>query len=467
MNEIELVSIVMPVYNPGKLLYAAIEGILNQSYRNFELICIDDASTDDSEKILLDYAKQDVRIRIYVNDENRGAAYSRNWGMKLAKGDYLLFVDADDLFEEKLLEKVMEVIRYQTPDIVYLNYNVFCEEKEEELDNRDRFYFYEDVINAILDNKDCLNTFVHDMQLAPYSRVYNKEFLTKNGLCFQQLKSSNDVYLSVMSALLAEKIAHTKEYISLVHVRKHGSKFRISNNRNPFDNYLAYQYLKSEMQRRGIWDVYARIVQEKFLSNTMYEISTCNRNLGEKYYEFLKTKGFEEMMLYETSYSKQLSPEYQDLIYFLKREKFEVGKHYKIKTFHYLIRKNEKKLLELFFWMEKNNKKYIIWGAGENGGILLEFCRKYHLKCEGAADNDKNKQGSILHGFQIYSPEEILNNISCIVICNQYYFNEIYDQILQINKKVIMISLDLYLRYKRDFFDSSFDVDNNTKYLQD
>jgi teichuronic acid biosynthesis glycosyltransferase TuaG len=102
MNE-DLVSIVVPIYNAEKFLDDTIKSVLSQSYTNWELLLINDCSTDQSENIAKKYLSK--KIKLYVMDKNSGAALTRNKGIDLAKGRYLCFIDADDLWDSKKIEK--------------------------------------------------------------------------------------------------------------------------------------------------------------------------------------------------------------------------------------------------------------------------------------------------------------------------------------------------------------------------
>ena len=99
------ISIVMPLYNAERYLSEAIESIQCQNFTEYELICINDASTDKTLEILEQFMQSEPRIRIYSNLERSGAAYSRNYGMKRAKGRYVTFLDGDDIFDENIQMK--------------------------------------------------------------------------------------------------------------------------------------------------------------------------------------------------------------------------------------------------------------------------------------------------------------------------------------------------------------------------
>lgn len=100
-----LVSIIMPVYNPGSYLFEAIESILNQTYQNFEFIIIDDASTDSSWKIIKSYSKKDKRIKSFKNQINLGVSLTSNIAISKAKGQFLARMDSDDISAPDRLQK--------------------------------------------------------------------------------------------------------------------------------------------------------------------------------------------------------------------------------------------------------------------------------------------------------------------------------------------------------------------------
>lgn len=105
IKELTKVSVVMPVYNAEAYLKDAIESILNQTFTDFEFIIVDDASTDNSYKIIEEYSKKDIRIVVLVNEKNLGIAETRTKGTKYAKGKYIAVADADDISISTRLEK--------------------------------------------------------------------------------------------------------------------------------------------------------------------------------------------------------------------------------------------------------------------------------------------------------------------------------------------------------------------------
>ena len=104
-EEFGLISIIMAAYNAEKTIGQAIESVLRQTYTDWELIVIDDASADKTASIVKEYAALDERIRLFINQKNRGVSYSRKYGLQQTKGNWIAILDSDDLWMEEKLEK--------------------------------------------------------------------------------------------------------------------------------------------------------------------------------------------------------------------------------------------------------------------------------------------------------------------------------------------------------------------------
>lgn len=129
-----LVSVVMPVFNDEEFIEDTISSVLNQTYTNLELIIVEDCSKDNSLKLIKSFT--DKRIRLFQNETNKGAAYSRNFALKQAKGDYVAFLDGDDLWEKNKLEKQLDFMISNKYDFSYTNYEVI-----DDSGNKTNIYF--------------------------------------------------------------------------------------------------------------------------------------------------------------------------------------------------------------------------------------------------------------------------------------------------------------------------------------
>ena len=128
--ETELISVIVPVYNVERYLRRCVDSILHQTYRNLEVLLVDDGSTDASGAICDEYAAQEERVTA-VHQKNGGLSAARNTGLERAQGTYLCFVDSDDFLDSRMLETLCRDLQEQNADVAVVGFRMF--EREEEL----------------------------------------------------------------------------------------------------------------------------------------------------------------------------------------------------------------------------------------------------------------------------------------------------------------------------------------------
>ncbi len=121
MNNEALISVIVPVYNVEKFVGRCLNSILNNTYKNLEIICIDDGSTDNSLEVLRAYEAKDSRVHVY-SQNNHGIAYTRNAGTRLSTGDYVAYIDSDDWIHRRYFELLMNAMYAADADIAMCNY---------------------------------------------------------------------------------------------------------------------------------------------------------------------------------------------------------------------------------------------------------------------------------------------------------------------------------------------------------
>lgn len=136
----DLISIIVPIYNVEKYLNKCIESIVNQTYENIEIILIDDGSNDNSGIICDEYAKKDNRI-IVVHKENGGVSSARNKGLKIAKGEWISFVDADDWIEQIFCQTLLNKVTQEQADIALCGYNRITDSRIEKINANNQEVF--------------------------------------------------------------------------------------------------------------------------------------------------------------------------------------------------------------------------------------------------------------------------------------------------------------------------------------
>lgn len=196
MTENPKISIIMPVYNAEKYLEKAVFSVISQSYKNWELIIVNDGSEDNSWKIIEQYAKQDERIVVLSNPCSLGAGLSRNLAVDCAKGEYLMFLDADDIYNPELCLKVAEVVDAHHPDIIEWPF-VLCDENEENIKAAD---WLPERKNGFIDLKNYW--FLYATSL--WCRAFKKDFIIENKIKNSNVKSGEDNNFVVPAFLKAK-----------------------------------------------------------------------------------------------------------------------------------------------------------------------------------------------------------------------------------------------------------------------
>lgn len=175
-----LVSVVVPVYKVENVLHYCIDSILNQTFKDFELILIDDGSPDSSGKICDEYAIKDKRVRV-IHKENEGVSVARNTGIELAKGKYICFVDSDDYIQSDYLEKLILAKKsYNSCENIWCKMRIVNDYKH----NLDLEYINckEDMYSV----KDIMTLHEKWLDAGPVCKLYDKDLIINNNIRFNQ-----------------------------------------------------------------------------------------------------------------------------------------------------------------------------------------------------------------------------------------------------------------------------------------
>lgn len=178
------VSIIIPVYNTGEILRRTINNVLNQTMKDFELILVNDGSTDNSLSICNEYSKKDARI-VVINKKNSGICNSRNRGIKEARGEYIAFLDHDDEVECHLLEDNYILAKKYNADIVKFGYEYIHRLKNKDIRKKS----YNKINNLlVLDKNKIMNTYMmlseNRILVYIWDGLYKKSFLESNKILF-------------------------------------------------------------------------------------------------------------------------------------------------------------------------------------------------------------------------------------------------------------------------------------------
>lgn len=214
-----MVSVIIPVYNVEKFLNRCVDSVLSQTYKNIEIILVDDGALDSSPQICDEYTKKDSRVTV-IHKKNGGLASARNAGLKVAKGDYILFVDSDDWIKDDTLEELLNIavknkvdfVRFipvsagypDRPDGTPINFGTedFMEEG---------VYNKEKMIRDIYPRLFVTPQLTMGPIVAAWRSLYNRKFLVDNNLYFdEEVKYSEDAIFSAKVVYNSNKFYYIK-----------------------------------------------------------------------------------------------------------------------------------------------------------------------------------------------------------------------------------------------------------------
>lgn len=297
------ISIIVSCYNTAKYVEKCLDSLLNQTYKNIEIILIDDASTDDTLKILKKYAKNNTCIKLFENKPNKGLAYSRNLGLKNATGEFIGFIDSDDYIAPNYYENLITTLLKENADLAICDIKLIYENGNEE------------VVKSCVGLKNKLNFVNNGLAASACNKLFKKELICQYS--FEEGKINEDLAVVIPSIVSAQKIAYVE---------------------NTFYNYLqrekSIQNSQFNEKRFEIFDG---------VNTTLSRISTA-----QNFYEYKDAIVFNQLIVM--------------LIYILPKEKNIFKRSKFIKKFvklskPYEVRKN--KFLINFF--NSQNKKHQIY----------------------------------------------------------------------------------------------------------
>ncbi len=187
-NNFITVSIIVPIYNTEKYLEECLKSIVTQSYPYLEIICVNDGSTDKSSEIIEKFAKNDRRI-VVINQENKGLSAARNVGTDKARGEYIMYVDADDFIEVNAVEVMLKNILTHKTDFVIESIWNYDDEKQMRVEREDRYFTLTwlgpNFNNRPIKTEELLFK-LYNLPVMAWGKLYNAKFLKESGVKFPE-----------------------------------------------------------------------------------------------------------------------------------------------------------------------------------------------------------------------------------------------------------------------------------------
>lgn len=273
-----LISVIIPVYNVEKYLSTCLNSVINQTYTNLEIICVEDCSTDKSREILENYAKKDPRIKVIYNKENSKLGPTRNVGFFNATGDYIHFLDSDDWLEHDAYEQLVQIINTNKKiDIIY-----FYLQEISNTDKSVKKYYPQKPENT---NKviSIDNNFRKNIEYLEqvWNKIYSKDFLQDFNIIHNDYACFEDMEFSLKCRIYARNIYYLNNI--LINYRTN-RKDSLTGKYNIKDiNFILKSYLNAEKwcQKDIDWEIGKHLLNHQFdlLKYRLFE-NYKNKNLS-------------------------------------------------------------------------------------------------------------------------------------------------------------------------------------------
>lgn len=273
-------SIIIPVYNVEKYIPVCLESIINQPFKDLEIICVNDGSSDNSLSVLQSYKEKDNRITI-IDKKNEGSGVARNSGLAISKGEYVYFVDGDDWLEDNALEKmILKADELNTDILIFGGLSYYDRQGKKggySADKLPKKYF-----NKVFASKD-IKKDVFKFPSTAWTKLYRRDFLIKNNIKFQNIKVGQDQLPFFHSMITAERIAILPENLYCYRKNRKGAVTAVKKKKNFSPIYVFYgieEMLKSE----NLLDEYKSIFVSKYFSKATSWLGKFQDDLKHEYY---------------------------------------------------------------------------------------------------------------------------------------------------------------------------------------
>lgn len=246
------VSVIIPVYNAFDYLRPAMDSVIDQTLREIEIICIDDGSTDRSLDIIKEYQKSDERIRI-ITENNAGPATARNKGLLRSRGEYVIFLDADDFYELTLLERLYNSARSDDLDIAVCDFDVYNTKQASFVKSADG-ELSEAIPSGVVFSKSTFpDSILQSTTGYVWNKLFKRSFLIERSITFApELYVFEDVYFVTTALCMADRIRRVGE--TLVHHRIYSEQSRSKLFKKYFHQIPeVYLKAKSALMQNGVY----------------------------------------------------------------------------------------------------------------------------------------------------------------------------------------------------------------------
>ncbi len=298
------VSVIIPVYNTEQYLRQCLDSVVNQTFKDIEIICVNDCSTDNSLQILKEYQHKDNRIIIIDLTENKGAGNARNNGVNVAKGQYLTFIDSDDWIKENYIEVLYNAIKKYKTNVAVARIIKYDNIKKTFIKYSKIHNFYNKSLKTSSDKKNILLSIPVAMVAA---LIVEKDFVINNNIVFIKTKQIEDLIYFFTLLSHNSSFVYIKDQLFFYRINRAESimtNFNLSTKSNFMGIFNFFQDIIDIFKKAHSFDIYKKeiyvylfwffckkIVEQKLTNKEYFEAVKCYKsNFYQDNLYFLKVK---------------------------------------------------------------------------------------------------------------------------------------------------------------------------------
>lgn len=297
------ISVVIPVYNTEKYLPECLDSVINQTFADLEIICVNDGSADRSEEILENYKKNDERIKIIQLPENRGLSYVRNRGFESAEGQYIYFLDSDDAIEKNAMEILYYEAEKEKLDVIFFDAKIKYE--DEKFGKKFETYnaVHKGKYAGVKTGRELFCEFVVNQEWTTSvpRQFWRKEFLRNNHLDFYEGIIHEDELFAFKAILLAARAKFIKKCLFIRRFRDNSIMTNAISDKNFYGYFTAFylankyvyeNHLESNIIKKSLAILYGKAVRAYEATKENYDLSLGfkDQELKNAYYLFVSTQ---------------------------------------------------------------------------------------------------------------------------------------------------------------------------------
>lgn len=318
------ISVIIPVYNTEEYLRQCLDSLVNQTFTDIEIICVDDGSTDNSSNVLKEYEKADSRFKI-ISQENRGIASARNEGLEHVSGDYIYFIDSDDYLVETGLEVMYNLSNEMNLDLLIFKLMNFDDTTGERNYNYSNMPFLLDIGKNTFTYHDFKED-IFKVDVTIYTKFFKRELIMNDRFCDGLIFEDNAFYFDYIFD--AERIHFLDECLLCRRIRNDST---ISNaNENHADIIEIYRIIKQKFHERKLYDEFKEELFMRKIDSIYYRFTTINPAFRNLYFDLMKKDFSDEKHEYDNVYDLNGINDYTKRVYnaVLKSENYTEIKSY-------------------------------------------------------------------------------------------------------------------------------------------